>query len=88
MDCLMMKECRDLNLDWYHCNNEDCFCYAQKCFISHTQGQEIIKLKKQVEELQDKLDDYKSDQKFLNALMAAGVDNWDGYDYAQEMLNG
>ena len=23
---------------------------------------------------------------FLNALLAAGVDNWDGYDYAVEML--
>jgi hypothetical protein len=26
------------------------------------------------------------DQKFLNALRAAGVDNWDGYDYAFEIL--
>lgn len=28
-----------------------------------------------------------SDQKFLNALRAAGVDNWDGYDVAQEMMD-
>ena len=26
------------------------------------------------------------DQKLLRALLAAGVDNWDGYDYAMEML--
>lgn len=24
---------------------------------------------------------------FLNALRAAGVDNWDGYDYAVEIYN-
>lgn len=26
-------------------------------------------------------------QNKLSALQAAGVDNWDGYDYAMEMLN-
>jgi hypothetical protein len=26
-----------------------------------------------------------SDQRFLEALLAAGVDNWDGYDYALEI---
>lgn len=26
------------------------------------------------------------DHKFLQALFAAGVDNWDGYDYANEIL--
>lgn len=25
---------------------------------------------------------------FLNALQAAGVDNWDGFDYAIDILNG
>lgn len=25
---------------------------------------------------------------FLNALKAAGVDNWDGYSYAQDILHG
>ena len=25
--------------------------------------------------------------RFLECLQAAGVDNWDGYDYAQEMVN-
>ncbi len=38
-------------------------------------------------ELQRK--DYKKlldDSRLLDALRAAGVDNWDGYDYAQELL--
>lgn len=26
------------------------------------------------------------DSKFLTALMAAGVDNWDGYEYAIDMV--
>ena len=26
------------------------------------------------------------DSKFLGALMAAGVDNWEGWDYALEMM--
>jgi hypothetical protein len=25
---------------------------------------------------------------FLSCLQAAGVDNWDGYEYAQDMMNG
>lgn len=28
------------------------------------------------------------DEKFLTALCAAGVDNWDGYDYALEIFHG
>ena len=28
----------------------------------------------------------KDDAKFLAALRAAGVDNWNGYDYAMELL--
>lgn len=27
------------------------------------------------------------DSEFLNALRGAGVDNWDGYGYALELLN-
>lgn len=27
------------------------------------------------------------DQKWLGCLAAAGVDNWEGYDYAIELLN-
>lgn len=36
-------------------------------------------------------DEYKSlieDSNFLEALQAAGVDNWDGYDLAIDILNG
>jgi len=29
----------------------------------------------------------KEDSDFLQALRAAGVDNWDGYDYAIDILN-
>lgn len=31
-------------------------------------------------------DELVSDQKFLNALFLAGVDNWDGYEEAQRIL--
>lgn len=27
------------------------------------------------------------DQRFLRALQAAGVDNWDGYEFAQDILD-
>jgi hypothetical protein len=27
------------------------------------------------------------DSEFLSALQGAGVDNWDGYDYAIELMN-
>lgn len=35
------------------------------------------------------IDDYSElvrDSKFLSALGAAGVDNWDGYDFALDMM--
>ncbi len=34
---------------------------------------------------QEELDEMKDELTFLEALRAAGVDNWDGYDYAQEL---
>ena len=33
----------------------------------------------------EEYEELKSDADFLNLLIAAGVDNWDGYEYAQEM---
>ena len=33
----------------------------------------------------DKLEELLDEVKFLEALRAAGVDNWDGYDYALEI---
>lgn len=32
------------------------------------------------------LDQLEEDNNFLNCLKQAGVDNWDGYEYAQELL--
>ena len=28
-----------------------------------------------------------ADSEFLNALMTAGVDNWEGYSFAQDMMD-
>ena len=36
--------------------------------------------------LREKVDELFEDVQFLNALEAAGVDNWDGYAIAQEMM--
>lgn len=33
-------------------------------------------------------DGLEEDSQFLHALIAAGVDNWDGYDVAQDIVNG
>ena len=35
---------------------------------------------------QEDYDELVSDQQFLRALQGAGVDNWDGYEYAVEAL--
>jgi hypothetical protein len=35
----------------------------------------------------ERYDELIREEKFLDALRAAGVDNWEGYDYAQEMLD-
>ena len=35
----------------------------------------------------DQYNELVADQKWLRALEAAGVDNWDGYDYALELYN-
>ena len=43
-------------------------------------------LKKELIEIEKYIyDDLVNDQKFLRALNAAGVDNWQGYDYAVEL---
>jgi hypothetical protein len=34
----------------------------------------------------EEYDEMVEDQKFLDCLRAAGVDNWDGYSFAQEMM--
>lgn len=35
---------------------------------------------------QEEYADLLHDSKFLSALSAAGVDNWDGYDWALELM--
>lgn len=36
--------------------------------------------------LKSEYDQMLEDVQFLAALLAAGVDNWDGYEYAQEIM--
>ena len=36
---------------------------------------------------QERLDKLEEDSEFLCCLQAAGVDNWDGYEYAQDMMS-
>jgi hypothetical protein len=46
---------------------------------------------KATQEITIPLDEYAQlvdDQRFLNALRNAGVDNWDGYSFALEELDG
>lgn len=43
-------------------------------------------LRAELEELRTKWADCQEDLDFLNALGAAGVDNWTGYDYARELM--
>lgn len=43
-------------------------------------------VEKMVTITQDEYDELLSDAEFLNYLHAAGVENWDGYDFAREML--
>lgn len=39
-------------------------------------------------ELKRYLEDLEEDREFLYALQAAGVDNWNGYEYACKIYNG
>lgn len=39
-------------------------------------------------DMQSYIQSLEKDQEFLNALMACGVDNWDGYSDAIEMVYG
>lgn len=40
-----------------------------------------------VYETQAQIDEWKDDSKMLEALMQAGVDNWDGYELALEIYD-
>lgn len=39
-----------------------------------------------IEELEEKVDKLEEDKRWLDALEAAGVDNWCGYDQAQDIM--
>ena len=42
-------------------------------------------MEERVEILKTEYDELKEDQQTLRALQIAGVDGWDGYDYAMEV---
>lgn len=49
---------------------------------------EINMLNSKIERIGSPLVNNSEDLALLSALQAAGVDNWDGYDYAIDILNG
>ena len=48
--------------------------------------EEDVEMSEKVEITKEEYDELVADQKFLNALFAGGVDNWDGYEMALDML--
>jgi len=58
--------------------NENCMTYF--IHLYNTTKEELEKVKVDLKEAQ-------TDLKWLEALEAAGVDNWAGYDSAKEILN-
>lgn len=46
---------------------------------------EINRLREKIEQLNAEIDDMQEDVDFLACLEAQGVDNWSGYEFAQEM---
>lgn len=46
----------------------------------------IKELKKKISDLEKQLEENEKDIAFLECLRAAGVDNWDGYDEAIQMM--
>lgn len=48
---------------------------------------ESAELKARIEELEKEVKDLTEDARFLWALEAAGVDNWEGYEHAQELMD-
>ena len=52
--------------------------------VADTEGNDIREF---LTELATEVEQLEEDVKFLQALRAAGVDNWDGYDYAFDLLD-
>lgn len=48
----------------------------------------VILTRQEYDELMDRITDMEDDLQLLSALQAAGVDNWDGYDYAISLYEG
>lgn len=44
-------------------------------------------IRDRLNELATKVEKVEEDAKFLRCLEASGVDNWDGFDYAHEMMD-
>lgn len=52
----------------------------------HTGLNKMSKSQKMVTITEEEYDQLFEDSRFLEALRAAGVDNWNGYEVAQEMI--
>ena len=46
----------------------------------------LDELQEKYNELRERVEELEDDVKFLRALEAAGVDSWEGYEVAQEMM--
>ena len=47
---------------------------------------ELQRLRNRIHTLEQDLESVQEDVAFLEALRSAGVDNWEGYEYAQEIF--
>lgn len=47
-----------------------------------------VEMTEELQGIVDTLEEADEDLEFLEALRAAGVDNWEGYEYAVDLLNG
>ena len=73
---------------------DDCigkFCSASKvnyteCHYSKSDSGRLNMSEKTVTITEKRYYELLEDSRFLDALRATGVDNWSGYEYAQEMI--
>ncbi|WHS68308.1 hypothetical protein [Lundtoftevirus Lu221] len=47
-----------------------------------------VKMTEELQGIVNTLEEADEELEFLEALRAAGVDNWEGYEYAVDLLNG
>ena len=47
-----------------------------------------VEMTEELQGIVNTLEEADDELEFLDALRAAGVDNWSGYDYAVDLLNG